>query len=517
MNRVGFARVFTHSARRLRLGWLIATPLLALSFVATAHATVQCVSANGKVPKATAKSFSCGATVYTTIGDAVAAASAGDTVFVLNGTYSEMVTIPAALTGLVLEGQAGTCPPGGCPPSLRRAGALGAKKTIINAGLQSNGILDQANGVTITGFVVSGALYEGILVEGPQPTCTTASPPVCTPAGPPITNVTISDNVVTGNDAYAHGVSCGASPDLEAGDCGEGLHLDGVAFSTVVNNAVDNNSGGILVTDETNASHDNLILANDVESNNRPGPIAVGPSPTDWALACGITLPSHAPQGSLANVGAACFGVFHNTVAGNTSKGNSHGCGVGVFAPFPGSAAYGNVIAGNQLTDNGLPGVSFHSNAPTQNLSGSTVIGNTIQGNGADPSPGVNETNGPASTTGIEVYADLTAPPPDLWIEGNTISGEANDIWVGAPNWNNCGSATTPCYNVSAYLDILDGGNTAVTGVNNVGTSTAVSVGAADNYWGCTSGPGTAKGCSSAAGNVSTSPFLIVPDVGPFK
>ncbi len=490
---------------RRGLGSLVAAPGLILALVATANATVHCVSANGKVPKATAKLTGCAAmTSFMTISSAVAAAAPGDTVYVVNGTYSEMVTIPATLTGLSLIGEESGCPLGGCPPFLLGVGALGKLKTIINASNLTNGIWDQASSVTISGFAVSNANHEGILVQGAQPTCTTASPPVCTPAGPSINHVTISDNSITGNDKQATPTTCPGGPDLEAGDCGEGLHLDGVVLSTVVNNTVDGNAGGILITDETDPNHDNLILANDVEGNNT-------------GAACGITLPSHTPQGSFANAGAACFGVFHNTVAGNISKGNSNGAGVGVFAPFPGSAAYENVIAENQLIGNGQPGVSFHSHAPAQNLGGNTVVGNTIQGNGADPSPGPTETDGPAAATGIEVYADLTAPPLDVQIEGNTISDEANDIWVGAPGWTNCGSAAAPCYNVSAYLNILDGGKTAVTGVNNVGASAAVSVGAADDYWGCSSGPGTAKGCSSTTGNVSTSPFLIAPDLGPFS
>ena len=491
--------------RLLGLGSLIAAPVLILSLVAMANAAVHCVSANGKVPKATVKLTGCAATTsLMTISSGVAAASASDTVYVVNGTYSEMVTIPATLTGLSLIGEESGCPLGGCPPFLLGIGALGKLKTIINASGLTNGILDQASGVTISGFAISGANHEGILVQGAQPTCTTASPPVCTAAGPPISHVTISDNSVTRNDKLATATTCPGGPDLEAGDCGEGLHLDGVTFSTAVNNTVDGNAGGILVTDETNANHDNLILANDVEMNNT-------------GAACGITLPSHTPQGSLANAGAAAFGVFHNTVAGNTSKGNINGAGVGVFAPFPGSAAYENLIVRNQLVDNGQPGVSMHSHAPGQNLNGNAIIGNTIAGNGNDPMPGPTENDGPTATTGIEVYADVHAAPLDVRISGNLISSEANDVWVGAPGWNNCGSAAAPCYNVSAYLNSLFGGKTAVIGVNNVGTGTAVSVGAADNYWNCSTGPSTATGCASAAGNVITTPGLIGPDLGPFN
>ena len=134
MYRVGFVKVFAYSARRLRHGWLPAAMLLALSFVATAQATVRCVSANGKVSKPTAKLTGCATTTsFTTIGSAVAASAAGDTVYVLAGSYSEMVTIPSTLTGLSLIGQEAGCPVGGCPPFLLGQGALGKAKTTINA------------------------------------------------------------------------------------------------------------------------------------------------------------------------------------------------------------------------------------------------------------------------------------------------------------------------------------------------------------------------------------------------
>jgi hypothetical protein len=458
----------------LRLASLIAASLLAVAIAASANASVLCVSASGTVPKGLAKKIGCSPTVYMTIGNAVAAAASGDTVFVFGGTYDEMVTIDASLSGLSLLGQ-------------------NPKTTTIDATGLSNGIFDKASGVTISGFTITDAQHEGILVEGLAPNCVAGPPPSCTPAGPPISNVTIANNIITGNDQLLDkaNLTCAGSPDLDQEDCGEGLHLDGVTFSTVANNQVVKNAGGILLTDETNLNGINLVTANDVE-NNTPD--------------CGITMPSHPPAGSAGNIGLASFGVSGNTVSNNISRGNG-AAGVGVFTPTPGTSSRRHVIIGNQILFNSQPGVAFHSHAPGQTLKDTAVIGNVIQGNGADPNPGPGETDGPADSTGIEVYDDLTAQPINALIFGNTIKGEVNDIWVGAPGWDNCGAEPTPCYLPSVYNNNLLGKGT---GINNTGDSSAVAVYGPQNWWGCAKGPG-AKGCSSAAGNVLTSPFLSKP------
>ncbi|HUN57769.1 MAG TPA: hypothetical protein VMU41_06610, partial [Candidatus Binataceae bacterium] len=339
----------------------------------------------------------------------------------------------------------------------------------------------------------------GILVEGAPASCPTG-PSSCTPAvGPQITNVTISYNVVTNNDLALSDETCPGAPVFEQDDCGEGLHLDGVAFSTVSYNLVNYNSGGILNTDETNSNHDNLISFNQVSNNDED---------------CGITLPSHPPNGDPANSGFA-FGVFHDSIISNLIAYNLD-AGVGIFAPTPGNASYNHLIAGNRIIGNGNPGVTYHAHAPGTNLNGTAIVNNIIQYNGADPEPGAPaEGAGPADPTGIEIFAsnDTTtpavAPPIDARIEGNNINNETNDIWVGAPNWANCSalSLTAQCFAVSANLNNLTGGNV---GVYNTGDPGNVIVNATNDYWGCRSGPGTSY-CSSAEGNVLTTPFLNSP------
>jgi Right handed beta helix region len=75
----------------------------------------------------------------------------------------------------------------------------------------------------------------------------------------------------------------------------------------VSNNVIQNNAGGILISDDMGATHDNVIIAN-VVSNN----------PYD----CGITIASHSGKG-----------VYHNTITGNTAMNNGNqlpGAGAGV-------------------------------------------------------------------------------------------------------------------------------------------------------------------------------------------
>jgi hypothetical protein len=467
----------TSTCAWFRPAWIatLSTALI-MPFALSAHATVLCVSTSGKVPPSTAKNLGCAATVFTKIGTAVAAASPGDTVAVFPGTYGEMVTIN--LANLQLLG-------------------MNPKRTIIDATGQANGVLDMASGVVISGFTVENASREGILVTGPPPMCMTNGNGVlvCTPSAPVITNVTVSNNIVTDNDkglnTSTNPPTCAGAPDADSGDCGEAIHIDGVDFSTVSNNMVKHNAGGILLTDETNENTGNLVNGNDVESNT--------PS-------AGIALPSHPPGGNTANAtaGARSFGLSEDTVANNISKANG-AAGIGIFAPTVRASSRNHLVAGNTLANNTLPGISVQSHGTRENVSGNRIVSNIISSNGADPVPGSGEI-GPSESTGIEVFADLASDPVDVDIAGNTISKETNSIWVGAMGWNNCPD-TTPCYTPLVHLNNLIQGTT---GIFNAADSSASQVITPENFWGCPKGPNQ-KGCTNTSGNVTSVPFLIKP------
>ncbi len=255
-------------------------------------------------------------------------------------------------------------------------------------------------------------------------------------------------------------------------DCGEGIHLMGADHATVSGNTVQNNAGGILISDDTAAAHDNLIAGNNVNNN---------------ALDCGITLASHVPA-ALTNSKTA-LGVYSNHVVDNQSTKNGvmgGGAGVGIFASAPGTAAYGNVVFNNTLTGNGIPGVSIHGHTPNQNLNNNVIIGNTISGNGADTDDAFTP-----GTAGINYFS--VSPVSGVVISQNTITGEMLDVVVNAP-----GTVTV------SRNSFLRGS----VGVANIGTGT---VAADNNYWGCYVDPRVPSPfgfCATTQGAVSITTWL---------
>jgi parallel beta-helix repeat protein len=383
-----------------------------------------------------------------TISAAVTAAAAHDTITVAVGSYHENVVIrkPLSLVG------------------------AGEENTIIDATGLPNGInIDGHNSpglahVSVTGFTVRNANFEGILLTDSS-------------------YITVANNHVTGNDkslSFPGGVpTCPGLPayfvDFQGFDCGEGVHLSGVDHSTIANNLVDKNAGGILVSDDTGSTHDNLISANTVQNN---------------PLDCGITIASHivifGPQQPLR-------GIYHNTIMGNTASANGlttgEGAGIGLFAAAPGAQNWGNVVAGNTATGNALPGVAMHSHSPLQNLNDNVIVGNQISGNGPDSDPGLTD------PTGIDVFADEAhgaAPITGTVISQNIFKNEGIDVAIATS-----GGVTL---HFNSFFDAV--------GVDNLGPG---SVDATLNWWKCSMGAG-ANGCSTARGlTVLTTPWLTNP------
>ncbi len=422
---------------------LAATVVLCAGLVAVfarpAGANTWCVSPGGK--------HGC----LATIGAAVSAAAANDTINVAPGTYKEDVII-------------------GKPLSLVGANS---QWTIINAVGLPNGVyvdgLDNPglNNVVVSGFTVENANFEGILV-------TNAS------------FVTITNNKVTGNDTSLDISTdvCPGQPAFETAegdDCGEGIHFIAVDHSVLANNASEYNSGGILLTDETGETHDNLITGNIVQNN-----------PYD----CGITLASHPPYSR------TTLGIIHNTIANNASLHNGYrvpgaGAGVGIFGFLPGATVSGNVVINNQLMNNGLPGVAFHAHytgGPGEVLNDNVIIGNQIAGNGADTGDALTP-----GTAGINIYGAY--PITGTVISQNVVNNQAYDLVVNTDA------------EVNAHLNTFLG--RGAVGVDNIGSGT---VNATENWWGCFGGPG-ARGCTTVEGSgVLFTPWLVFPfgGGGPF-
>jgi parallel beta-helix repeat protein len=364
----------------------------------------------------------------------------------------------------------------------------GADSSIIDAtGLAHGMFLDGfdypgLNNVIIAGFTVKNALYEGVLVVSTS-------------------DATIRDNRIVDNDmipgvVFGSGIACpGPQPGTgtyetdESGDCGGGLHLVGTVHSIVSGNTLSGNGDGVLISDETAESRDNLIFGN---------------TATDNPPECGIVLASHPPMGSSGPFFAPHFGVDNNTVAENVSSRNGvkvGGAGVGLFSDGQGPGRVsGNVIIRNTLTGNGLPGVALHTHAgpafhaPLDNMDGNMIIGNSISGNGADTAD--TATDGPA---GININSGGGGSPVrGTIISQNVIRDEEEDIAVNTPA------------EVDAHLnDLLDGkvGVADVCALDHATVCTG-SVDATENYWGCPAGPG-GKECTTTKGSdIRSTPWL---------
>lgn len=321
-----------------------------------------------------------------TIQAAIDAAAAGDTINVAAGMFNENLLIQKPIT---LQG-------------------AGAGSTILNANdaLPKEGIIVQgvtSGSTAISGFTIQNSALSGVLIWDSS-------------------NVTVQNNVVQGNDKNlkiptvpSQQPSCAGAFPFDQDDCGEAIHLRGASNSQILNNTVQNNAGGILLTDETGATHDNTIDGNTVINN---------------ILDCGITLAAHpskiippsSPNGRPSFVPGG--GVFNNQVTNNTSNGNG-AAGIGVFASVPGTAAYNNLVKGNTINNNGIAGVSLHSHAPGQNLDGNQIIDNTI---GMNNLHGDTDT-GDFQTTGIGIMGAVV-PVKNTVITGNTITGNEIGIWM---------------------------------------------------------------------------------------
>ena len=395
----------------------------------------------------------------TKIQSAVNAAATSDVISVAAGTYAEDVVIGKSISLI----------------------GAGSGQSIIDATNLANGILlDGLNhpglhDITIAGFTVKNALYEGVLVLN-------------------TTGATIRDNSIVNNDKQGPnttGTACVGQPSYETDesfDCGGGLHLMGAVDSFVSGNVVSGNADGILISDETRESHHNLILRNTVSNN---------------PLVCGIVLASHAPVGSSPPNYAPHHGVDNNTISGNVSANNGvqqGGAGVGLFADGQGPGRVtNNVVTGNKLTGNSLPGVALHTHngptrgAPVDNMSGNVIIGNTISGNGSDAADSATP-----GATGININSgDGGSPVTGTVIALNSISNEAVDI------------AVNTAAEVDIHLNNLLGGNIGVANVCALdGAPCTGTINATDNYWGCTAGPG-GSGCTTTSGaNIRFIPSL---------
>jgi len=347
---------------------------------------------------------SCRSARFRTIQSAVNAARPGSTVVVCQGTYHEQVVLSKPLS---LNGQRATIDQTGVTPTFQVDIPGLGKETIFAA------VVMLSSDIRFSGFTVTHALGEGIVAAG---------------LGGDISGISISHNAVVHND-LGGGVppastyfECAAEGQVP-GDCGEGVHFVGVAYSQITRNYIADNSGGVLLSDDTGPTHNNLVANNVVTGNSSD---------------CGITVPGHNPNALNAKGQRqpSVAGVYDNVIRGNVVTNNGvagEGAGVLFANGAPGSASYDNLVQGNYIAGNGLAGVTFHAHTlkPGQfeDLSGNQVIGNVIGKNNVDG----DTLDSPASpedlvTTGILVFSGGT--PVTVKIAFNHISNNKIGIWL---------------------------------------------------------------------------------------
>ena len=126
----------------------------------------------------------------------------------------------------------------------------------------------------------------------------------------------------------------------------------GTSNSKIVGNTIRDNSGGVLMTDETGPTDGNVVAHNRVLDNTED---------------CGITQAGHNPAaapGGTPNPKAA--GVYGNLIKNNVAEGNGvAGQGAGILLaagiPIGGGAVYNNTVSGNLLKGNAYAGVTLHN------------------------------------------------------------------------------------------------------------------------------------------------------------
>lgn len=303
---------------------------------------------------------------YTTITDGVAAVADGGTVSVCAGTYGEDVVITKPVT--IRGPQSAVVDPGG------------ADNSPLYEFLGNNAFTVLSPNVTIDGFTVENATGDGVFLAGDHAL---------------VENSVARDN---GND---------------------GINVDGSSYSTVKNNTVTGNNGGIELANDPDAAGITLPGVTGTASYDTVSGNFVDGNPD----ACGIFLVDHAGQGPE-------HGIHDNVIKSNTVTHNAlAGYGAGILlAAGPESglgAVYNNTVVMNTISNNGIAGVSVHNHIPGQYFGGNTITNNDIGTNNVRFADAPDH-----ATTGIFVGSN---DPLSITISHNTIHDDHFGIYTAGP------------------------------------------------------------------------------------
>jgi hypothetical protein len=226
--------------------------------------------------------------------------------------------------------------------------------------------------------------------------------------------IVVKDSNITGNGTPLGHAS--SMPEDKA------ITLSGTTGCVVKDNFVEFNliDGGIAVTDDGSFSPGalnpgsphpaigNVIMGNHVENN---------------IAGCGIVVASYNPG----------EGVAYNIVADNTVIGNSPGPflpyigGIVVAADTPSTTAKDNLVLRNKVIGGWIPGIIVHSNAPGDFVTGTIILHNALESNGAFPPSEPNDAQKPA---GINIVAETpTSVLANTLVICNTVTNNYYGAW----------------------------------------------------------------------------------------
>jgi nitrous oxidase accessory protein NosD len=350
----------------------------------------------------TNKGHSCRSATFDSIAAAVAAARTGGTVVVCHGTYAEDVLVSKSLH------------------------LVGHHATIDATGLE-NAIQIVASHVSVEGFKLENANGEGLLAGIDS----FADIGLLPSDSPVLSNISVEHVRALNDDKGFNGTENANCK--YPGDCGGGVHFNVVSWSKITDSVVNDNSDGILLTDDYGPNFHNLVEDNVVNDNKTE---------------CGIVLPSHSTDAVtfdpdtfvVTGRNPSMGGVYDNVIRDNVALrngtalappqfgGGGSGSGIGIFGSGPGSAAYNNVIEDNFMAGNGLAGFTIHAHHPGgEDVSGNRVVDNEFGTNslGGDPFDGPPVTD--MQTTGIAVFS---VPAVSMTITDNEVSHNEIGIWL---------------------------------------------------------------------------------------
>lgn len=366
-------------------GGAVALAPVLLSGVASAQGAPNTVyvSPTGGTPEAA--DTSCNTAAYSVIDAAIEAVTSRGTVVVCEGTYHQHVTVNKTLT---LQGR---------PDAIIDGSGL--------TGPEDGGIRVTADWVTVRGLTVEHG-YNGIGVSGNHATIigNTLTGMVSHPAVGVLVSgsyARVADNTITGVGGFGIAVQdlYGYDPNYQPGQ-------PPAAYNQVIGNRVVGTAGAGIVLQSFlgNGGVYGNVVRNNVVENGTTGCVAPG---------------GQDGPGVLLGSGDWPYMVTRCPDSTPTATGR---------APATGGGVHNNIVQGNQLSDNGWPGVTVigATEGSGQDMNGNVVTGNSI---GTNNLLGITLSFLPAEvpeTTGI-----LVASPTLLSIRlvGNVIHDNYYGIW----------------------------------------------------------------------------------------